>query len=432
MVLTHRLRFCASVLCDEFVYVTTTAHLIHFLHYLFIHPVHKLLHDYRCCLNVITLEFLTKYDKSAGNIITFAQFVVISLYGFFKNWDFGLWSFKARVLPLQNYVKMTSIFFVLSVVNNYAFVFNISVPLHSLFRSSSLPASIFVGWMFFSKKYTRLQVLACLLVTIGIIVTTVFESKVPSVPLSPSPCPGCDNKALPSSVLPPSAMGRTVADSFSPKVSYAIGVVFLFAALLLSAQLGHIQDLNYKSYTGSSWEEVMFYSHLLCLPVFLFLAPSIYERVLLWFGSPAFIPVNLPHLPPFSVSVWTMLLLNAITQLQCVTGVYSLTCLTSTLTANLVTTFRKFLSVMISVLYFRNPFEVPQMVGCLLVFGGVLIYGRLPSDQKGPAAMPVVQEVEEEEEEGEEEGEEREESYPVTPKSSKFQTTATSSMRKRR
>lgn len=235
-------------------------------------------------------------------------------------------------------------------------------------------------------------------------------------------------------------MGRTVADSFSPKVSYAIGVVFLFAALLLSAQLGHIQDLNYKSYTGSSWEEVMFYSHLLCLPAFLFLAPSIYERVLLWFGSPAVIPVNLPHLPPFSVSVWTMLLLNAITQLQCVTGVYSLTCLTSTLTANLVTTFRKFLSVMISVLYFRNPFEVPQMVGCLLVFGGVLIYGRLPSDQKGSAAMPVVQEVEEkeekeeeEEEEGEEEEEEeREESYPVTPKSSKFRTTATSSMRRRR
>ncbi len=34
-----------------------------------------------CCLNVLTLEVITRYDKNAGHLITFAQFLYITLQG---------------------------------------------------------------------------------------------------------------------------------------------------------------------------------------------------------------------------------------------------------------------------------------------------------------------------------------------------------------
>ncbi len=34
-----------------------------------------------CCLNVLTLEVITRYDKQAGHLITFAQFLYITLQG---------------------------------------------------------------------------------------------------------------------------------------------------------------------------------------------------------------------------------------------------------------------------------------------------------------------------------------------------------------
>jgi UDP-xylose/UDP-N-acetylglucosamine transporter B4 len=53
-------------------------------------------------------------------------------------------------------MQMAIAFFALSVVNNKALDFRISMPLHMIFRSSSLVTTLLVGVLFFSKKYVFL------------------------------------------------------------------------------------------------------------------------------------------------------------------------------------------------------------------------------------------------------------------------------------
>ncbi len=53
----------------------------------------------------------------------------------------------------------------------------VSVPLHTVFRSSSLPASLVIGYFFFKHKYTAVEVLSCLCVTIGTIVITLADAQ---------------------------------------------------------------------------------------------------------------------------------------------------------------------------------------------------------------------------------------------------------------
>ena len=45
-------------------------------------------------------------------------------------------------LPLRYYAVMVTMFFTVSVVNNYALNLNIAMPLHMIFRSVSLPAHV--------------------------------------------------------------------------------------------------------------------------------------------------------------------------------------------------------------------------------------------------------------------------------------------------
>ncbi len=42
---------------------------------------------------------------------------------------------KKSVIPLSKYMSLVVMFFIVSVLNNYALNFNISMPLHMIFRS---------------------------------------------------------------------------------------------------------------------------------------------------------------------------------------------------------------------------------------------------------------------------------------------------------
>ena len=79
-------------------------------------------------------------------------------------------------MPLWYYVILTCIFFFVSIANNKAYAFNISMPVHMVFRASSLAASMLVGYLCFKKKYERYQVLAVVMVSAGIITTTIADA----------------------------------------------------------------------------------------------------------------------------------------------------------------------------------------------------------------------------------------------------------------
>lgn len=73
-------------------------------------------------------------DPESGNLITFLQFAFIALEGFFFTSKCG--TEKLRI-DFRAYLVLVVMFFVASVCNNYAFDFNIPMPLHMIFRAVS-------------------------------------------------------------------------------------------------------------------------------------------------------------------------------------------------------------------------------------------------------------------------------------------------------
>lgn len=105
-----------------------------------------------CGLNNVALEAMVKIDPGSGNLLTFLQFLFIASYEFFAHsFDFRKFWLRPRKVALRYYLLMTFVFAVLSVVNNMAFDYHISQPLHMVFRSSTLAASLIVGLLFHER-----------------------------------------------------------------------------------------------------------------------------------------------------------------------------------------------------------------------------------------------------------------------------------------
>jgi solute carrier family 35 (UDP-xylose/UDP-N-acetylglucosamine transporter), member B4 len=85
------------------------------------------------------------------------------------------------------------------------------------------------------------------------------------------------------------------------------------------------------------------------------------------FGGDFLIPIQIPKL-------WGFLLLNVMTQLVCIIGVAKLTSITSSVSVNLVLSVRKFLSLVLSILIFKNQFGGMNWIGAAFVFVGTLFY----------------------------------------------------------
>lgn len=73
-------------------------------------------------------------DPGCGNLVTFAQFAFIALEGFIFTAKFGTEPLR---IGFKNYIILVIMYFFASVCNNYAFDFNIPMPLHMIFRAVS-------------------------------------------------------------------------------------------------------------------------------------------------------------------------------------------------------------------------------------------------------------------------------------------------------
>lgn len=107
-----------------------------------------------CCSNLYSLEVMVKSLPKSGNLITFAQISVVALEGLLSNITFtnGIPGLRPRIVPLKNWLVMVSMFLTVSILNNYALGFNISMPLHIVFRSGSLMVSMLIGYSLFSQQ----------------------------------------------------------------------------------------------------------------------------------------------------------------------------------------------------------------------------------------------------------------------------------------
>ncbi|CAL1595020.1 unnamed protein product [Knipowitschia caucasica] len=313
-----------------------------------------------CCSNVVFLELLVRDFPGCGNIVTFAQFLFIALEGFIFESKFGT---KKTAIPIRNYIIMVTMFFFVSVVNNYALNFNIAMPLHMIFRSGSLIANMILGIIILNKRYSASKCISIALVSIGIFICTIMSAK---------------------------QVQNTVNDGSDDGVyafvHWLIGIAMLTFALLMSARMGIFQETLYKEY-GKHPKEALFYNHCLPLPGFLLLSTDIYRHCV-YFSQSA--PMTVPAVGLTVPIMWFYLFMNVITQYVCIRGVFILTTECASLTVTLVVTLRKFLSLIFSILYFQNPFTAWHWVGTGVVFLGTLLYtevlGSLHTALLGPPA----------------------------------------------
>ncbi|XP_018327062.1 UDP-xylose and UDP-N-acetylglucosamine transporter-like [Agrilus planipennis] len=312
-----------------------------------------------CGLNNVFLEYTIKQDPGSGHLITFLQFLFIAIHGFIFTHKFG--SIKPKI-PYSVYFTLVVMFFLTSVVNNWAFNFNIPVPLHMIFRSGSLIANMILGILILRKKYKLSKYISVFMVTVGIIICTLVSSQQKS-----SICTDCSDQTDKNSMNQPQEEDKYFL------FWWIVGIALLTFALLLSARMGIYQEWLASKY-GKHPEEALYFTHMLSLPGFLIYSGSIYEHARIATYS-----------EPFSVFflsipiLWIYLIGNIITQYLCISSVYTLTTEVSSLTLTLIITLRKFFSLMFSIIYFKNPFTVYHWLGTVLVFTGTLIFSEVPA-----------------------------------------------------
>ena len=124
--------------------------------------------------NALTLEQLTRAHPHSGSLITFAQFLSISVHGLPKFLTFAppdpdsgpnaasspsarrrsrwLPRLRKRKVPLAPYLVQVALFYAISLLNNKAFGYRIPMPVHIIFRSGGLVVSMVMGWAFAGKR----------------------------------------------------------------------------------------------------------------------------------------------------------------------------------------------------------------------------------------------------------------------------------------
>lgn len=296
-----------------------------------------------CCCNVVFLELLVKQDPGIGNLVTFSQFLILSLEGFIFTSKFGS---VTPAVPVKSWLTLVSFYFLVSVSNNYALNFNIPMPLHMIFRAGSLIANMVMGIILLNKTYTPLKYLSVIMVSAGIALCTIMSAS-----------------SKPSS---------SESEDENHQFWLFVGIGILTFALLMSARMGIYQEVLYGKY-GKHPKEALFFSHALPLPGFLLLSTDLLSHATIVLNSPTITLFSL-HIP----SMLLYLLGNVITQYICISNVFLLTSECTSLTVTLVITLRKFVSLLFSIWYFSNPFTTAHWLGTALVFGGTMVFSDIP------------------------------------------------------
>ena len=332
-----------------------------------------------CCANVFALEAVIQAAPDSGTLITATQFLLTSLFTISSHLDFsrGLRHLylRPRAIPIRRWLVYTAFFVTINTLNNAAFGYKISVPLHIILRSAGPVATMVVGY-FTGKHYTKLQVVAVLLLFLGVVQAAIADAQA---------------KGAQVQLLAKPGPGRSSSEFWT-------GFSILFLALVLSATMGVFNDSTHAKYGRGHVQETLFYSHTLSLPFFLmrlpelrsqsqalFLEPSPLSAYIaaeqLRYGRVHWFYVLMAKVP--AQLVW--LLLNAFTQYFCIKGVNQLSAQSSSLTVGIVLNIRKLVSLLLSIWIFGNRLAPGVLVGAAIVFIGGGLYALPASKRDGVA-----------------------------------------------
>lgn len=198
-------------------------------------------------------------DPGSGNLITFSQFLFISIEGFLFTSKCGT---VTPNIGIKDYFILVTMFFVANVCNNYAFDFNIPMPLHMIFRAvssrfilirrykslyctvvlfqGSLIANMVMGIIILNKKYTFSKYLSVFMITSGIALCTIVSGK--------------EIKSLQQKNVVQAP--TTPWDDF---FWWVLGISLLTIALFVSARMGIYQEVLHSRY-GKNAREALYYT----------------------------------------------------------------------------------------------------------------------------------------------------------------------------
>jgi solute carrier family 35 (UDP-xylose/UDP-N-acetylglucosamine transporter), member B4 len=331
-----------------------------------------------CCANVFALEAIIREAPGSGILITCTQFLLTSLFSIKPHLDLSRGIkhlyLKPRAIPFQRWLLYTLMFLTINVLNNKAFNYKISVPLHIILRSAGPVATMAVGYVA-GKRYTKVQVLAVTFLFLGVVQAAVADAQSRGAQIS------------------------FIQSDSTSQSDFWTGFGLLYLALLLSAIMGVYTDRTYAKYGRDHWSENLFYSHTLSLPFFMLYWPDLMGQSQALFGSPAMtmfmanpdgsgVPSFFHQLMARTPTQLVMLLTNGFTQYLCIRGVNLLSARSSSLTVTIVLNVRKLVSLLLSIWLFGNRLAPGVLIGAMLVFSGGGLYAL-------PARKPVSHQKEE-------------------------------------
>lgn len=303
-----------------------------------------------CCSNVFALETIVKEEPDSGLLITFSQFLFVAVMTWPSHFSpsHPPLFLKPRAIPLRVWIPNIMLFCGVNMLNNFAFGYNISVPVHIILRSGGSITTMLVGYIW-GTRYTRVQVLSVAMLTIGVILAAMTDAQ---------------------------SKGRTSTQTSTP----LDGLLILALAQLLSAIMGLYIQITYAKY-GSHWHENLFYSHFLSLPLFLPFTNSLVHQFRQLLSSPALhlsFPTSWkPPSAPQNLTIPThvaSLALNALTQYVCIRGVNSLAAHTSAIGVTIVLNLRKLVSLFVSISLFGNRLPGGVILGAAIVFSSAAVW----------------------------------------------------------
>ena len=242
-------------------------------------------------------------------------------------------------IPIKNYIFIAMLFFSTNVSNNIALSYEVDMPTVLIFRSGSLVANMIVSLIAFRRQYSISKYISVGLVTIGVLVSTAETATI-----------------------------KTQNNPTGDITTWLTGISLLAYGLFGSATMGVFQEKLFGRF-GKHPGEALFYNHLIGLLGFIVSIPNI-GRAVSDFNQSEPLIFGIPIM-------WCYLLLNVMVQNICVRSIYYLLSEWTSLAVTLVTTLRKFLSLLLSIVLFDNEFTRTHWYSTMLVFFGSALFSEI-------------------------------------------------------
>ena len=98
------------------------------------------------------------------------QFILVALSAYPSQRDTASLALRKTQIPLLKLLISAMAFYAVNMLNNWAFAFDISVPVHIILRSFGSVTTMAAGWLR-GRTYSVIQVLSVVMLTIGVLVS---------------------------------------------------------------------------------------------------------------------------------------------------------------------------------------------------------------------------------------------------------------------